>query len=203
MQNSEPLPARDQPAISKARPIRHRISEKTAILVALFGICLVAVAILYRPWNTPAIGLDSAASVLYFDRLVSHQTLEAFVGSTPKPFMTLLDGLAFNVFHDWRLLSFVATIEFPVMLAAGAALAWRTSGPVAAGMAAFGLIGTQLLLLDGALTYATPWAILFWVLAGLALTGSSPRYGLAGIALFLAMLMRIETLTILAVAAVA
>ena len=203
MQNSEPLPARDQPAISKARPIRHRISEKTAILVALFGICLVAVAILYRPWNTPAIGLDSAASVLYFDRLVSHQTLEAFVGSTPKPFMTLLDGLAFNVFHDWRLLSIVATIEFPVMLAAGAALAWRTSGPVAAGMAAFGLIGTQLLLLDGALTYATPWAILFWVLAGLALTGSSPRYGLAGIALFLAMLMRIETLTILAVATVA
>ncbi len=203
MQNSEPLPAQDQPVTSTGTPVRHRISEKAAILVALFGVGLVAAAILYRPWSTPAIGLDSAASVLYFDRLAAHQTLEAFVGSTPKPFMTLLDGLAFNLFHDWRLLSVVATIEFPVMLAAAAALAWRTSGPVAAGMTAFGLLGSQLLLLDGALTYATPWAILFWVLAGLALTARSPRYGLVGVALFLATLMRIETLTILAVAAVA
>ena len=57
------------------------------------------------------------------------------------------------------------------MLVAAAALGWRTAGTVAAGMTAFGLIGCRLLLLDGALTYANPWAILFWTLAGLALTG--------------------------------
>jgi hypothetical protein len=203
MQQSKPLPARDQPVTSTTTPIRHRISEKAAILVALFGVGLVAVAVLYRPWSTPAIGYDSVASVLYFDRLAAHEPLEAFVGSTPKPFMTLLCGLAFNLLHDWRLLSIVATIEYPVMLAAAAALAWRTSGPVAAGMTAFGLLGSQRLLLEGALTYASPWAILFWVVAGLALTARSPRYGLAGIALFFATLMRVETFIILAVAAVA
>ena len=87
------------------------ISEEAAILAFLFGAGLVAVAALFRPWNTPAIGFDSAASVLYFDRLGAHQSLEAFVGSTPKPLMTLLYGVAFNLFHDWRLVSVLATVE--------------------------------------------------------------------------------------------
>ncbi|MGD0861467.1 MAG: hypothetical protein ABSA21_01730 [Candidatus Limnocylindrales bacterium] len=174
-----------------------------AILVGLFGVLLIAVAVLYRPWSTPAIGYDAASSVLYFDRLAAHQPLEGFVDTTPKPFLTLLYGVAYNLVHDWRLVAILSTIEFPLMLAAAAALAWRTSGPVAAGMTAFGLLGCQRLLLDGALTYANPWAILFWLLAGLALTATSPRYGLAGAALFLAALMRVETFIILAVAAVA
>jgi hypothetical protein len=202
MQNSEPLPIEDEPASVTKTPIRRRISEKTATLVALFAVGLVAVVILYRPWSTPAIGFDSTASVLFFDRLGARQTLEAFVGTTPKPLMTLLYGLAFNLLHDWRLVSIVATVEFPLMLTAAAALAWRTSGPVAAGMAFFGLLGCQLLLLDGALTYANPWAILFWAVAGLLLTGKKPRYGLAGLALFLATLARAETFLILALAAV-
>jgi hypothetical protein len=201
MQNSEPLPAQDRPRTVTRTPIRHRISEKTAILVALFGLGLVAVAILYRPWSTPAIGFDSTASVLFFDRLGARQTLEAFVGTTPKPLMTLVYGLAFNLLHDWRLVSIVATVEFPLMLTAAAGLAWRTSGPVAAGMAFFGLLGCQLLVLDGALTYANPWAILFWAVAGLALTAKKPGYGLAGFALFLATLARAETFLILALAA--
>jgi hypothetical protein len=203
MQNSKPSPGQDRPGAVGRTPIGHRISEKTLALVAIFAVGLVAAAALYRPWSTPAIGFDSTASVLYFDRLAAHQTLEAFVGSTPKPLMTLIDGVAFNLFHDWRLVSFVATFEFPVMMAAAAALAWRTSGSVAAGMTAFGLLGWQLLLLDGALTYANPWSILFWALAGLALTARSPRYGLAGIALFLATLARAETFLILGLAAAA
>jgi hypothetical protein len=199
MQKARPGAAEDRPTTT----IRsRRISEEAAILGVLFGAGLVAVAALFRPWNTPAIGFDSAASVLYFDRLGAHQSLEAFVGSTPKPLMTLLYGVAFNLFHDWRLVSVLATVEFPVMLVAAAALGWRTAGPVAAGMTAFGLIGCRLLLLDGALTYANPWAILFWTLAGLALTAKSPRYGLAGAALFLAALMRVETFVVLAVAAI-
>jgi hypothetical protein len=202
MHDSEPSPNPGQPGSIPRPPSRHRISDKTATLAVLFGISLVAAAALYRPWNTPAIGFDSTASVLFFDRLAAHQTLEAFVGSTPKPLMTLVYGLAFNLFHDWRLVSVVATVEFAAMVVAVAALAWRTSGPVAAGAAAFGLLGCELLLLDGALTYANPWAILFWALAGLALTESSPRFGLAGVALFLATLMRAETIIILALAAV-
>ena len=202
MHDSEPSPIPGQPGSIPGPPSRHRISDKTATLAVLFGIGLVAAAAIYRPWNTPAIGFDSTASVLFFDRLAAHQTLEAFVGSTPKPLMTLVYGLAFNLFHDWRLVSVVATVEFAAMVVAVAALAWRTSGPVAAGAAVFGLLGCELLLLDGALTYANPWAILFWALAGLALTETSPRFGLAGFALFLATLMRAETILILALAAV-
>ncbi len=174
-----------------------------AILLAVFAAGLVAVVLAYRPLGTPAIGFDSAASVLYFDRIAAHRPLEAWVSTTPKPFVTLLFGVAFNLTHDWRALSILATLEYPVMLAAAAALALRAGGPVAAGMTAAGLLGSYLLFEDGALTYATPWAILFWVAAGLALTSRSPRYGLAGIALFLGALARVETFVILGLAAVA
>ena len=180
-----------------------RLSEEAAILLAVFAVGLVAVVLAFRPLGTPAIGFDSAASVLYFDRIAAHQPLEAWVSTTPKPFVTLLYGIVFNLAHDWRALSVLATLEYVAMLAAAAALALRTGGPVAAGMAASGLLGSYLLFEDGSLTYATPWAILFWVAAGLALTARWPRFGLAGIALFLGALARVETFIILGLAAVA
>lgn len=180
-----------------------RLSEETAILLAVFAVGLVALVLAYRPLGTPAIGFDSAASVLYFDRIAAHQPLEAWVSTTPKPFVTLLYGIVFNLAHDWRALSVLATLEYAVMLAAAAALALRTGGLVAAGMTASGLLGSYLLFEDGSLTYATPWAILFWAVAGLALTARSPRFGLAGIALFLGALARVETFIILGLAAVA
>ena len=194
--------APSRPSATKPSAARG-ISEQAVVLAAMFAIGLVAMALLYRPWATPAIGYDSAASVLYFDRIAGRQPLEAFVGATPKPLMTLIYGLAFNVFHDWRLVSGVATLEYPAMLVAGAALGWRASGPVAAFVAFFGLLLSRPLLLDGALTYANPWAILLWALAGLALTAGKPRYAWAGVALLLATLMRIETLIVLALAAAA
>ncbi len=163
----------------------------------------MVVALVFRPLGTPAIGFDSAASVLYFDRLGAHQPLEAWVSSTPKPFMTLLYGLAYDLGHDWRALAILSTLEYAVMLAAAAVLAKRTSGPVAAGMTAFGLLGSYLLFQDGSLTYATPWAILLWVVAGLALTARSPRFGIAGVALFLGALTRVETFIILGLATAA
>jgi hypothetical protein len=180
-----------------------RLSQKALILFGVFAVGLVAAAIVYKPLGTPAIGYDSAASVLYFDRIAAHQPLEGWVASTSKPLCTLIDGLAFNLTRDWRSLAVIATAEYAVMLAVVAALAWRISGPVAAGLAAAGLLGSSLLFNDGSLTYATPWAILFWALAGLALTGRSPRYGLAGVALFLGALMRFETLFIVGLAMVA
>jgi hypothetical protein len=174
-----------------------------AVLLGVFGAGLAAVTAMYRPWTTPAVGYDSAASVIFFDRLAAQQRLEGFVGTTPKPLMTLLDGLGFNLVHDWWPIAILATIEFALMLVVAAALAWRTSGAVAAGMAAFGLLGCQRLLIDGGLTYANPWAILLWLAAGLALTAAAPRYGLAGGILFLAALVRVETFIILALAAAA
>jgi hypothetical protein len=167
-----------------------------ALLVGLFVLGLVAVFALYRPWE-PAISYDSSASVIYFDRLASQQTLEGFVATTPKPLVTLINGATYNLLHDWRPLELLSTIEFAAMLAMAALLCWRTSGPVAAGMAASGLLGSQRLLWDGLLTEGYPWAILLWLAAGLALTTKSPRYGLAGAALLLAALVRLETFLIL------
>lgn len=194
---------RVRPFVLARERLRGRFSERTLILVALYVAALAGAAALFRPWTTPAMGPDSAASVLYFDRLVAGQRLEAFIGTTPKPAVTLLYGLAFNLFHDWRALSFLATIEYPLMVAAAAALAWRSGGPVAAGMTAMGLFGARRLLQDGALTYATPWAVLAWVVAGLLLDSKRPRYGLAGLALFIGALLRVETFLILALAAAA
>jgi len=196
-----------------------------AVLVGIFVLGLVAVAATFRPLGTPAIGFDAASSVLYFDRLASGQRLEAWVATTSKPLQTLLDGALYSVFGDWRSLSVVGTVEYAAMVALAAALAWRVAGPVAAGLAGVGLIGSAQLLEDGALAYATPWAVLLWAIAGLALargasgsvgggadrgTGTASgvgaggrRWSVAGFALLLAALLRIETFLILGMAAVA
>jgi hypothetical protein len=177
-----------------------RPAEVLALLLGLFAFGLVATIVIFRPW-TPATGYDSASSVLYFDRLASGRTMEGLTATTTKPMVTLISGLSYNLLHDWRLPSFLAAFEFAGMLALAALLAWRTSGPVAAGTAAFGLLGSQRLLWDGLLTYANPWAIMLWIVAGLALTSKSPRYGVAGTVLLLAALLRVETFLIVGVAA--
>jgi hypothetical protein len=50
---------------------------------------------------------------------------------------------------------------------------------------------------------ATPYALVGWAAAGLALTAVRPRYGIAGLALALATLARVETLIVIGAAVVA
>jgi hypothetical protein len=178
-----------------------RPAQALALLLGLFAFGLVASIAIFRPW-TPAIGYDSASSVVYFDRLTSGRTMEGFTATTTKPLVTLIAGASYNLLHDWRLSAFIATAQFAAMLALAGLLAWRTTGPVAAGLVTAGLFGSQRILWDGLATYASPWAIMFWILAGLALMTKSPRYGPAGIALLLAALLRVETFLILGVATV-
>ena len=175
--------------------------ERLVALAGIFVLALVAAVAIFKPWQTPAIGYDTASSVLYFDRLLAHLRLESYVGTTPKPAVTLIEGIGYNLTHDWHLVAYIATVEFAAMVAAAAALAWRIIGPIAAGMAALGLLGSQWLLFDGNLSYAYPWVILLWLLAGLALTVRSPRYGLAGALLFVAALIRLETFIVIGMAA--
>lgn len=175
--------------------------ERLIALAAIFALALVTAAAIFKPWQTPAIGYDTASSVLYFDRLLAHLRLEGYVGTTPKPAITLIEGIGYNLAHDWRWLAYMATVEFAVMVMVAAALAWRISGPIAAGMAGLGLLGSQWLLFDGNLSYAYPLVILLWLLTGLALTARSPRYGLAGALLFVAALIRLETFIIIGLAA--
>ena len=74
-------------AVGNARP---------EVRLGLFaGLAAVAWALLVLdPLGPATIDPDASSSVLYFDRIVNGQRLEAFVPTTPKPLLTLEYGLA-------------------------------------------------------------------------------------------------------------
>ncbi len=155
-----------------------------------------------RPWAAGQVGYDSAASVLYFDRIISGRQLESFVSATPKALLTVVYGLLHSLTGDWRPISALAVLVFGINVALAAVLARRLAGPVAAGFAAVGFIGSVALLEDASAAYAVGWAVLGWLVAGLALTSERPRYAVAAIALMLAGLARFETLLLAGTAAI-
>jgi hypothetical protein len=67
---------------------------------------------------------------------------------------------------------------------------------------AAGLIASSGLLLDMSLAYTVSWTLLLWSVAGLAASSDRPHYGLAGLALLVAALIRPETLLVCGVAAI-
>jgi hypothetical protein len=73
-----------------------------ALMTAVFAAALVLIGIVIRPFATGLVAFDGASSVLYFDRIVSGQRLEAFVNTTPKPLLTLVYGVAHSLTGDWR-----------------------------------------------------------------------------------------------------
>ena len=166
----------------------------------LFGATVIVGAELARPIRSASISFDSAATVLYFQRIVSGQPLEAFVTTTPKPLLTVLFGIVHAITHDWRSLAWLTLLANGVGVTMTAYLASRLAGPVAAAFVGVALIDNANLLTDVGFAAATPYALAGWALAGLALTGVRPRYGLAGLGLALASLARVETLIIVGVA---
>jgi hypothetical protein len=168
----------------------------------LFGATVIVGAELARPIRSASISFDSAATVLYFQRIVSGQPLEAFVTTTPKPLLTVLFGVLQAITHDWRSLAWLTLLTDGLAVTMTAYLASRLAGPVAAAFVGVALVDNASLLTDVGFAAATPYALAGWALAGLALTGARPRYGLAGLALALASLARVETLIIVGVALV-
>ena len=153
--------------------------------------------VIIRPFTDVPVGFDTQASVAYFERLVAGQRLEQALTTTPKPLITLTHGLL-HVGTDWR------PIVWATLLVHGAAaglvglLAARAAG-LAAGMAAgLAVAGMPLLIEDSAFGNAVPWALLGWAAAGVLLARERPRPVLAGAALLLATLCRLETLVIVA-----
>jgi hypothetical protein len=147
-----------------------------------------------RPFNVATIGSDSAATVLYFDRIISGERLELFLGTAPKPLLSFIYGPLYYAFDDWRPIAWAAIVAYALGIAAASVLAGRVAhSPAAAAFTATGLLASTWLLRDVSLAYSVSWALLGWSLAGLAATGSPPRYALAGIALMLAGLVRPET----------
>jgi hypothetical protein len=166
-------------------------------------VALVVGLAFVRPLGTGPIGFDTAASVLHFDRIVQGRYLESFVTATPKPLLTAVDGTLMAVVGDWRAVSIATIIAFAGCVVLGAWFAWRLAGPVAAAFVAVTLLGSRGLLLDVGAAYALAWALLLWLVAGLAVTSAQARPVLAGIALAGAFLARPETAVIIGAATVA
>jgi hypothetical protein len=166
----------------------------------LFGVPTIAGLLVgawvIRPLIAGPVGFDSAASVIHFERIVHGQHLEAFVTATPKPLLTVLYGVLHAAIPDWRAISWLSIAGLAVAIGLASVLADRVSGAMAAGFAAAGVLGSATLLLDVSRSYAVVWALLGWLVAGLALSGVRPRYAIAGFALLLASLARLETLVL-------
>jgi hypothetical protein len=164
---------------------------------------VVIAAELARPFRSASIAFDSQVSVLHFERLVAGQRLESLVSTTPKPLLTAIFGPLYALTHDWRSLAWATIGAYAVAVALAAALVRRLAGPVAGAFAGVALLASPGLLFDVGFALATPWAMLGWVGAGLALTARRPRYGLAGFLLAMATLARLETLVVVGAAAIA
>ena len=164
------------------------------------GLAAFAVAAwIVRPLRTALVGSDTASSVLYFDRIVHGERLERFLGTTPKPLLTLVDGLLHAISQDWRPVAWLALVVYAVAIGASVALAHRISGPVAAAFVGAALIASAGLLQDAALAYAVSWALLALSVTGLLVTSVPPRYGAAGLTLAIGSLARQEVLIVVLV----
>jgi hypothetical protein len=84
-----------------------------------------------------------------------------------------------------------------------ALLAKRISGPVAGAFVGVALLANGNLLFDVGYALGSPYALLGWAGAGLALVPPRPRYALAGLGLAFAALVRVETLVVVGVALLA
>ena len=156
-----------------------------------------------RPFTDVPVSFDAQATVVYFDRLVGGVRLEQALSTTPKPFLTLVEGAAHRLTGGWLVVVWLTILAQAIGAGLAVALAGRSMG-LAAGIAGgFVVAGMPLLIEDAAFGNAVPWALLGWLLAGLLLSGARPRPGLAGLALLAATLCRLETLVIVVAIGVA
>jgi len=168
----------------------HRGSIVVAIAaLAALAVCLVVI----RPFGPAMNDPDSAASVVFFQHLIGGHRLEAMVTTTPKPLLTLVYGITWSLTHDWSALTWETIVVFVVGVALAARLALTAGLPAAAGFIVVALVGWPELLLEVAHANSLPWAVAGWFLAGWALERRPARPWIAGIAIFLAALARVET----------
>lgn len=173
-------------------------------LAALAGTVALLVAFLgTRAWLAGTNDPDSMSSILYFQRLISGQRLEVTVLTTPKPLHTLVYGLSWVLFHDWRPIVWETIVVHAAGVALATRLAMRLAGVPAGVFIAAALILSSSELAEVSQANSLPWALTGWLVAALALTSNPRRFGIAGLALFLAGMARIETWLIMAAATAA
>jgi hypothetical protein len=169
----------------------------------LLGLFLVAVGFglaIVQPFTTASIGRDGAAPIIHFERIAAGLRLETYLGITPKPLITFINGPVYAATHDWRPVAWVEIVAYALSVVVGAALAARVAGLASAAFVALAFLVSPVLLQEIAFVHAVPWALLAWLLAGLAVTRERPRYGLAGIALMAGTLARLETILVVVLA---
>lgn len=172
-------------------------------LMSILLLGLVVGLFVARPFGSAAISFDSQVAVIHYDRIVSGMRLESPLPTTPKPLLTVVLGSLHALTGDWRPIAWATIVAFAIGCAMVAELARRVAGPLAAAFAGIATMAAPILDDDVAIALATPWALLGWAGAGIALTASRPRYGLAGLALLVAALARLETLVLIAFAVAA
>jgi hypothetical protein len=169
------------------------------------GVAVLAFVVLWISTN-PLAGTtndpDAAASVLYFQRLVSGTRLEAFVPVTPKPLLTVAYGLLWQLTHDWRALTLFTVVVGAAVVGLAAAFARRLAGLAAAVFIATALLIWPDFRVEVAHANSFVVALALWLLSGLFVTAGRPRLTAAGITLLAAGLVRPETVWLLAAAAV-
>jgi hypothetical protein len=139
-----------------------------------------------------ALDPDEYASTYYFHRLVHGERLDQALLSTPKPLLTLVHGLAWELVGDWRVSVALTGMALAVMVVALARVASRLGVVPAAAAVALALLGSVPLVLETAHGNSVVWALAGWALAADALTVPRRRWALGGAALLLAALARSE-----------
>lgn len=182
---------------------RNRLVDRASswLLPSVAALAAIAmVCALGRPWLGPTNDPDSMNSVLYFERILGGHRVEVTVLTTPKPLLTALYGLSWQLTGSWTILVWETIAAHAVGVALATRLVIRLGGIPAGFFLATALILYPPELTEALHANALPFAIAAWSAAGLAATGDRPRWWLAGGALFVGALARQETLLILAAA---
>ena len=161
---------------------------------AVVGVIAAAVAfVAIHAWLPGTNDPDSMSSVLYFQRIAAGQHLEVTVLTAPKPLLTLVFGVTWNLVHDWRAIVWETIAIHGIGVALAARLASRVGGRAAGLCVAAALIASAPELAEVSQANSLPWAFAGWAAAGLAVTSEPRRFGIAGVALLLAGMARFET----------
>ncbi len=158
-------------------------------------------AVLVRLWGPAVLDPDEHASTRYFQLLVHRQRLGEFVFSAPKPLLTLVDGLAWTVTHDWRTVTALTVAAFGLAVVALARAVGRLTGPGGAVAVTVALVSSGALVRQVARGNSVIWALAGWGVAADALARPQRRWGVAAAALLLASLARAESWLLLVPAA--
>ena len=191
-------------AAENGRSVWARLRGAAASPWALSGAASVAAFLALWLIVQPLAGVlrdaDATSTVLYFERIVHGQRLEAFVPTTPKPLLTLVYGLTWALTGDWRWLTVLTMLVAAGIVGMAVRLGLRLGGATAAVAVAVGLLAWPDFQLEVAHANSFVWGLALWLIAAVLITADRPRPWAAGTALLLAGLVRTETVWLLGAA---